>query len=119
MSVEDRNRAIYAAFVEAWANRDIARLLSCLTDDVVYGASVGDEPGCTYRGKAAAGEGFRTIMAYDRGGVMTIGRTTFVGDLAYVEWTSRGPNGDVRGIDVLEFRGGLIAVKDAYRKSRS
>ena len=118
MSVEERNRALYETFAAAWSRGDIDDLLSCVTEDIVYGASVGDEPGQTYRGRAAVGAGFKAIMAHDHQSVMVPGRTVFQGDLGFVEWTSRGPGGDVRGIDVLVFRDGLIAVKDAYRKCR-
>lgn len=118
MSDAARNRAVYDAFAAAWAARDIDQLVSYLTDDVVYGASVGAEPGATYRGKVAAAEGFRHVMAHDLFGETTVGQATFCGDFGYVAWTNCGPGGTVRGFDVLEFRDGLIAVKDAYRKSR-
>lgn len=119
MSAAEQPTDIYARFAAAWAARDIEALLSCVTDDVVYGASVGHEPGTTYRGKAAVADGFRAMMAHDHGSVLTPGRTVFVGDLGFAEWTYRGPAGEVRGIDVLVFRDGLLAVKDAYRKCRA
>ena len=118
MSGEERHRAVYAAFASAWSQRNLDALLSYVTEDIVYGASVGDEPGQTYRGKRAVRAGFETIMAHDRAGVMVPGRSVFQGNLGYAEWTSQSSHGDVRGIDVLVFRDGLIAVKDAYRKCR-
>lgn len=114
-----RNRETHARFAKAWATRDMKALLSCLTDDVVYSASVGPEPGATYRGKRDAGEGFELIMAHDGSGSMEVTHTVFIADRAYAEWVHRGPLGEVRGIDLLVFRDGLIAVKDAYRKGRT
>ncbi|NOT41931.1 MAG: nuclear transport factor 2 family protein [Alphaproteobacteria bacterium] len=114
-----RNRETHARFAQAWAARDVKELLSCLTDDVVYSASVGPEPGATYRGKRDASDGFELIMAHDGSGTMKVTHTVFVADRAYAEWVHHGPLGEVRGIDLLVFRDGLIAVKDAYRKGRT
>ena len=46
------------------------------------------------------------------------------GDRAFASWTFHGisPEGEpmtYRGVDLFEFEGDLISVKDAYRKERS
>ncbi|MCE9523262.1 MAG: nuclear transport factor 2 family protein [Alphaproteobacteria bacterium] len=119
MTQEERNRETHRRFAVAWSEKDIDLLLRCVADDIVYGASVGPEPGTTYRGKAAAAEGFKTIMAHDRGQTMSVLSAAFHGDRAYVEWATKSSNGETRGFDVLVFRDGLITVKDAYRKCRA
>lgn len=113
MTEDERNRRTYEAFAAAWVAGDIARLMAFVTEDVVYGASVGPEPGATYSGKADVERGFRRIIAYDRGKAMVPGASAYFGGRGYVEWRS----GEVRGFDILEFRDGLICKKDAFRKT--
>jgi ketosteroid isomerase-like protein len=119
MTEEERNRQVHRRFAAAWAEGDVAILMTCVTDDIIYGASVGPEPGATYIGKEAVAEGFRVIMEHDRGRTMSTANATFLADRAFVEWISSGDGDEIRGFDVLAFRGGLIARKDAYRKSRT
>src|SRR5207302_4000436 len=47
------NRQTWQRFSEAWAKRDIDGLMALVTDDIFYGASVGPEPGATFRGRDA------------------------------------------------------------------
>ncbi len=115
MNHEENNRRTYEAFVSAWAAADLERLMTYVTDDIVYGASVGPDPGATYVGKPDVREGFRIMMAYDRGKAMSPAEATFLGDRGFVEWKS----GEVRGFDVLSFRDGLISRKEAFRKTRA
>ncbi|MFN8060229.1 MAG: nuclear transport factor 2 family protein [Vicinamibacterales bacterium] len=116
------NRATHAAFVAAWARRDLDALMALVSDDVVYAASVGPEPGATFRGREAVRKGFEAMLAHDDALEVRGGRVTFVGDLGYAEWAYvvSAPNGGaqvVRGIDVLEFVDGRIVRKDAFRKT--
>ena len=109
-------------FTAAWDSRDIDRLMLYMTEDCVYVASVGPEPGRTYVGAAAVREGFREMLAYDADGESKGGRTFIAGHVDVAEWSylKRGSKGsivEVRGCDVLEFRGEKIARKDAFRKS--
>lgn len=109
-------------FAAAWDARDVDGLMQLMTKDCVYLASVGPEPGRTYVGAAAVREGFREMLAYDADGESRGGRAVIAGHLGIAEWSylKRGSNGaivEVRGCDVLEFRGERIARKDAFRKS--
>jgi ketosteroid isomerase-like protein len=109
-------------FTAAWDSRDIDRLMQYMTEDCVYVASVGPESGRTYVGAAAVREGFREMLAYDADGESKGGRTFIAGHVDVAEWSylKRGSKGsivEVRGCDVLEFRGEKIARKDAFRKS--
>jgi ketosteroid isomerase-like protein len=109
-------------FAAAWDARDVDRLMQHMTEDCVYLASVGPEPGRTYIGAAAVREGFRAMLAHDADGESRGGRIFIVGQLGVAEWSylksgSHGTIVEVRGCDILEFRGAKIARKDAFRKS--
>ncbi|HEX2713012.1 MAG TPA: nuclear transport factor 2 family protein [Candidatus Acidoferrales bacterium] len=111
-------------FGEAWDAGDVAKLMSMMTDDCVYCASVGPEPGTTYVGKEAVREGFLAMLAFDSGGVSRAGRVFIAGSVGVSEWSYQfraGPDADfeIRGCDVFEFRSGRISRKDAFRKSFS
>ena len=111
-------------FGEAWDAGDVARLMSMMTDDCVYCASVGPEPGTTYVGKAAVREGFLAMLAFDSGGVSRAGRVFIAGSVGVSEWSYQfhagtGAAFEIRGCDIFEFRSGRISRKDAFRKSFS
>jgi ketosteroid isomerase-like protein len=119
---EARNRAVYEAFARAWREKDLSRLRDLVTEDVVYGASVGPEPGRTYRGRDAVQQGFAEMLAYDAATGVHAGQQTFVGDRLYAEWAYDTPDGRggtqlTRGIDIIEFRDGRISLKQAFRKT--
>lgn len=114
--------ALLTRFAQAWAARDLPGVASCLHDDAVYAASLGPEPGRTFRGKAAVLEGIVAMWAQDDAiRSDTLSQDIFAG-AAVVRWRYQrrhpGPDGSriVLGIDVYAFRDGLIASKDAYRK---
>jgi ketosteroid isomerase-like protein len=113
--------AVLERFGQAWARADIEQLMSLITDDCVYSASVGPEPGCTYAGHAAVREGFASMLAFDASGEPREGRTFVAGCLAVAEWSyvhrsTAGDRREVRGCDIVEFRGRQICRKDAFRK---
>ncbi len=119
---EAGNRATYDAFAAAWFARDLDALMALVTDDVVYGASVGPEPGRTFRGGVEVRKGFSVMLALDDAASSEVASALFAGSVACVEWqyTRLGePAPSVRGIDRLEFRGGRISRKEAYRKVTS
>ncbi len=116
------NRETYEAFARAWVAKDVDRLMDLVTDDIVYGASVGPEPGTTYRGREAVRAGFAEILAYDKATAVRTRNLTFVGDRLYAEWEYDIPDDAggtrlARGMDIIEFRGGRISLKEAFRKS--
>ena len=74
-------------FGEAWDAADIDRLMSMMTDDCVYCASVGPEPGTTYVGKKAVREGFLAMLAFDSAGVSRAGRVFIAGSVGVSEWS--------------------------------
>jgi hypothetical protein len=109
------------SFTRAWSRQDIDTLMSLVTDDCVYSASVGPEPGQTFVGREAVRDGFLALLAYDAGGKSSEGRVALLGDIALVEWSYelRDAAGHVtvlRGCDIIEFSGPCIRRKDAFRK---
>jgi ketosteroid isomerase-like protein len=117
MSEMERNRAVYQAFSDAWAAGDLAAMMACVSDDMVYSASIGAEPGTTYRGREEVRAGIAAMIARDAATSMITTELHQAGDKLFPLWTYRLPGGGLaRGIDVIGFRGGLICRKDAYRK---
>jgi ketosteroid isomerase-like protein len=108
-------------FSAAWTAGDLDALMSYMTDDCEYHASVGPEPGSTYRGKDEVRRGFAAILAYDHGRERHDGSAFVNGNLGVAEWSfhERAPDGTgrlIRGCDIFEFADGKIRKKDAFRK---
>ena len=90
------NRQAWQRFSEAWAKRDIDGLMALVTDDIFYGASVGPEPGATFRGRDAVRRGFDHMLRHDEVLREHAGLVVIVGDHGFAEWTY-----DVRLADEL------------------
>jgi ketosteroid isomerase-like protein len=109
-------------FGDAWNRGDVDELMTYMTDDCVYSASVGPEPGRTFRGREQVRRGFSQMLAHDADGHPVAGPVVVAGDRGSAEWAYRFPRPDgtqmdVRGCDLFQFRGDLIVVKDAFRKT--
>jgi rhodanese-related sulfurtransferase/ketosteroid isomerase-like protein len=108
-------------FGAAWACGDLDGLMGFVTHDCVYLASVGPEPGTSYRGREQVRRGFAAMLACDRGRERHEGTVVVAGDRGFAEWsltetTTDGGRRMTRGCDLFEFRDGRISRKDAYRK---
>jgi ketosteroid isomerase-like protein len=100
-------------FGAAWACGDLDGLMGGMSDDCIYLASVGPEPGSTYRGREQVRRGFAAMLAYDSGRERHEGRVVVAGDRGVAEWsftetTTDGGRRIIRGCDLFEFRGGRI-----------
>ena len=108
-------------FSTAWSRADVDTLMSMMTDDCVYMASVGPEPGKIYRGPEEVRRGFEELLAYDREARNDVGRMMVTGDIGVAEWSYEyhgdGREYTIAGIDLFEFRGDKIRVKNAFRKT--
>jgi ketosteroid isomerase-like protein len=114
-----RNKEVYLAFSAAWEAGDLDRVMSYVTDDMIYSASIGPEPGTTYRGRNEVRAGIAAIIAHDSASSVEITALHAEGDLLFPMWTYHLPDGGVaRGMDVIELRDGVICRKDGYRKCR-
>ncbi len=110
-----------AQFGDAWRRQDVDALMTFMTDDCEFRASVGPEPGSTYRGRAEVRRGFEAILAYDDAGEGHGGITIIDGRYGASQWVllredAAGHEVRVHGCDIFEFEGDLIKLKDAYRK---
>lgn len=120
--IQDEMRSLVTAFMDAWERADAGAVMQLMADDCVYLASVGPEPGRTYRGRADVARGVGEMLAFEAGGESRQGGVWFAEDRAFAEWdydemTDDGEVKVVRGIDVIHMAGGKILSIDAYRKS--
>lgn len=111
-----------AEFGDAWHQKDLEKLLEFISDDCVYSASVGAEPGETFRGRDEVREGFAHMLAYDTGAERHSGEAWIFGDRGVALWAfgyedDDGNAYEVKGIDLYAFAGDKISLKDAYRKT--
>jgi ketosteroid isomerase-like protein len=121
MMTVDRLRA----FFDAWNAHDVETIVSYFTSDGAYFASIGPEDeGTAFRGTDEVRRGVAAFLA-NYGDVrytdLGIGMD---GDRAFASWTFHGisPAGEpmtYRGVDLFDFEGDLISIKDAYRKERA
>jgi ketosteroid isomerase-like protein len=113
------------AFGEAWNAHDADLVLSFMTDDCVFHASVGpDLLGKTYVGAEDVRRGVRAFFDRYPDGRFDDGSVFVAGDRGASEWTFSwtGEDGErvgLRGCDLFEFEGDLIKVKNAFRKNRT
>jgi ribosomal protein S18 acetylase RimI-like enzyme/ketosteroid isomerase-like protein len=118
------NLAVIERFIAAWGRKDLDDLMACVTDDFVYCASIGPEPGTTYDGREAVRAGVNTMWAADAGSDAEIVEIDIAGNTGWIRWIYRWPEGAPRhpdevGCDLVAFRDGRLARKDAYRKVQS
>ena len=107
-------------FAAAWASADSARVAALMTDDCVYEASVGPEPGRTFRGMQELVAGLEVMFAHDAPARTEITDVFVTADRAAWEWRYFSASGELiaRGCDLFLIRDGRIAVKNAFRKTR-
>jgi uncharacterized protein (TIGR02246 family) len=112
-------------FFAAWEAHDVDAVVSFFAPDGAYYASVGpDDEGTSFRGIDEVRRGVAAFLATYPDAHYTDTSVTLMGDKALAQWTFQGTTTDgrkvkYRGVDVLEFSGDRIRVKDAYRKERS
>lgn len=117
MNEMGKNLEVYRAFSDAWEAGDLDKMMACVTDDIVYSASIGPEPGTTFRGREEVRAGIAAMIAHDAATSMSTHLLHEAGDMLFPLWTYRLPGGGLaRGMDVIGFRGGKICRKDGYRK---
>ena len=103
------------SFGEAWADHDLDRALSMLTDDCVFEATGPAPDG----GRAVGPEEIRVAWKAifdDPSSRFETEEIFGAGDRVVVLWRYSWDGGRVRGVDVSRVRGGLIAEKLSYVK---
>ena len=115
---------ILQAFAEAWNRHDADALMSFMTADCVFEASVGpDVGGARHVGPDAVRAAYAEVWSTYPDAHWGNARHFVNGERGVSEWTFTGTRTDgsrveVNGCDVFTFRGGKIAVKNSYRKNR-
>ncbi len=105
-------------FQQAWAEKDMQGLAACLTEDVIYNASIGSNLGEIWRGKTDVLAGIEKMIALDDADAK-IGDLHVAGAYIFNTWVyCSKTTGEItaKGCDIFRFENGLIAHKDAYRK---
>ena len=113
-----------ADFAAAWNRHDLDALMSFMTEDGAFHAVAG--PGLlgrSFEGSAALREGFALAWQTFPDASWTDGVHFVCGDRGVSESTFSGTRADgqrvqARMVDVFTFRGGKIAVTNAFRKDR-
>lgn len=112
-------------FFDAWNAHDVDTIASYFTPDGVYLASIGpDDGGTAFRGVDEVRRGAAAFLDTYRDAHYSELRIGLADDRAFASWTFAGTKADgeritYRGVDLFEFEGEHIALKDAYRKERS
>ena len=112
------------AFAEAWNRHDVDALMSMMTDDCVFQASAGPEvDGQRSEGRQAVRAAFAAVFEEFHDAHWAGAKHFVAGNRGVSEWTFTGTRKDgrrveVTGCDLLTFRDGKIAIKNAYRKNR-
>jgi hypothetical protein len=118
---EERLRTL-EAILAGFNAHDPDAILAHFTDDAVFDAPRGPGPGGT---RSVGREAIRAAFAQRFAGIPDIryedDRHFVAGDRGVSEWTIRGTTSDgvpieVRGCDLWEFDGALVARKDSYWK---
>ena len=114
-----------AEFFAACNAHDTERIAGFFTADGLYLASFGPEDdGTTYRGADEVRRGFEGFFDTYSDGNYTEIELYVDGSRGQAKWTFTGtPAGrdtmSYRGVDIFEFVGDRIALKDAFRKERA
>src|SRR5258708_30843633 len=78
-------------FSAAWTDGDLDALMSFMTEDCVYNASVGPEPESTYRGMEEVRRGFAAMLAHARRRDRRHGPAFITRDVRVAHWSFSHP----------------------------
>lgn len=124
MTQTENRRALLERLFAAFNAHDPDAVMACMTNDIAFFAAVGpDSCGRRITGAEEVRAAFAAVWADMPDVAWSVSRHTVAGDVGLSEWLFTGTQADgsrieVQGLDVFEFRGGLIATKSAFRKHR-
>ncbi len=120
----DITPATLAAFSDAWNRHDIDALMTFMHHDCVFQTAAGaDACGTRHFGRAAVRAAFASAWQAVPDAQWENGRHHVDGDVGSSQWTFTGTAADgsrieVDGVDLYEFRDGMIVLKNVFRKAR-
>lgn len=112
------------AFADAWNRHDIDALMSFMTDDCVFEASLGAEScGARFVGAEEVRRGFAMAWQAFPDAEWIDARHFVQGERGVSAWIFRGTGRagrrvEVDGCDIFHFEGAKIAKKNSFRKNR-
>jgi len=110
-------KEILQKFADAFDNKELDEIAAFFTEDCIYKASVGPEPGTTYEGKINVMKGIESMIDHDAGGQSFVDGIRIFGDFGVWEWTYTYKDESTFGCDLFEFRGDRIKSLNAFRKT--
>ena len=119
---EQQNGAVLERLSAGFARHDVDGILDCFTDDGIFDVTQGPDPwGERFQGKPAIRKALETLFSGIPDVQFVDGVHWVAGERGTSEWTCVGTTAKgrairVRGCDLFEFRGGLVARKDSYFK---
>ncbi len=119
----DETLSLMQRHADAWNAHDADALLNMMTDDCIYDASAGPGPqGAHFQGHTALRPAFEAIWTTFPDARWDEAAHVLDGEIGFTTWVFRGTKADgskveVKGLDLLRFRGGNICHKDTYRKN--
>ncbi|MFB8343884.1 nuclear transport factor 2 family protein [Brucella cytisi] len=113
---------VVQAFMTAWEEGSLDRVLQTVGDDIVFVGTTGPEPGRSFEGKVALSKIVDPLLSAQS--TITL-RTLGIypcGETVFVAWETTDTAADVRvskmrGVDIFKVLNGKVVLKDAYRKS--
>lgn len=108
-------REVVDRFGAAWAEHDLDKALSMLTDDCVFDATGPAPDGTRCVGRDAIRAAWQPIFD-DVNSLFEVEETIDAGDHIVGLWRYSWADGHIRGIDVFHVRDGRIAAKLSYVK---
>jgi ketosteroid isomerase-like protein len=106
-------------FLDAWGSGRVDAVMTLFSDDTVFVASQGPEPGQTYRGRSEIFPAVERMLATSAESRFRVTEVLPIEDGAVATWVIEGLPADApgaKGIDVFKVRDGRVTSKDAYRK---
>jgi ketosteroid isomerase-like protein len=118
--------ALSLAFADAWNRHDLEAIMARQTEDCAFWSAAGTEAvGGRHEGQKAVRAAYQAIFETYPDGRWTNGRITVLGQQRVLsEWLFIGTMKDgkrveVEGLDLLEFEGEHIRLKNSFRKQRA
>ena len=112
-------------FTAGWNAHDVDVLMTFMADDCVFESTAGPEAcGARHAGRERVREAFARVFANVPDAAFRDARHFVAGERGASEWlftgtTKDGKKLEVNGCDLFTFRGGKIAVKTSFFKTRT